>query len=102
MKLVTVRPKDRNATLDIALDGRSVRASHAEPGEVPAEVAERLLASPVWEKAGAKEPTIDDVLADVGNDPDKARFALEEEQAKGDSARKTLVQKLETVIEEAS
>lgn len=99
-KLVPVRPKDRNATLDIALDGRSVRASHAEPGEVPPDVAERLLSSPVWERPSAKEPTIDEVLADVGTDRDKAAAALAKEQAKGDKARSTLVSKLEAVIAE--
>lgn len=99
-KLVTVRPKDRNATLDIALDGRSVRASHKEPGEVPADVAERLLESPTWERPSAKEPTIDEVLDDVGDDRDKAAAALAEEQAKGEKARKTLIDKLEAVIAE--
>lgn len=95
-----VRPKDRNATLDIALDGRSVRASHAEPGDIPDDVGKRLLTSPVWEEVGEGERTIAEIVADVGNDRDKAAEALAEEQAKGASARKTLISKLEAVIDE--
>jgi hypothetical protein len=94
-----VRPTDRNAMLDIALDGRTVRATHTEPADVPTDVGERLLASPVWERPGGRsEPTVEEVLIDVGDDRDKAAAALAAEQAKGDSARSTLVQRLEALI----
>jgi hypothetical protein len=82
-----VRPTDRNAVLDIALDGRSLRASHSEPAEVPNDIGERLLASPVWERpSGHSEPTVDEVLSDVGDDREKAAVALAAERAKGESA----------------
>lgn len=44
-----------------------------------------------------REPSIDKVLTDVGDDRDKAEAALEAEQAKPEP-RKTLVAKLEAVI----
>jgi hypothetical protein len=96
-----VRPTDRNAVLDIALEGRTVRASHSEPAEVPTDIGERLLASPVWERpSGRSEPTVDEVLAEVGDDKEKAAAALSAEQAKGEPARSTLVQRLEALIAE--
>lgn len=43
------------------------------------------------------EPTVAQVLLEVGDDPTKAAAALESEQAKGDRARSTLVEKLEAI-----
>lgn len=49
------------------------------------------------EAAGRR--TIDVILAEVGDDPEKAAAELEAEQAKGDTARSTLVEKLQAVID---
>lgn len=46
-----------------------------------------------------KASTIADVLADVGEDKDKAAVALEAEQSRGDDARSSLVSKLQAIIE---
>lgn len=45
---------------------------------------------------------VDDVLAEVGDDPVKAQAALDAERKKGDKARSSLVDKLNTIIDEAS
>jgi hypothetical protein len=95
-----VRPKDPTVTLEIALDGRSVPASRDKPGEVPDEIGRRMVKSPVWEVVGDADPTVEEILAAVGTDKEKAAAALAAEQAKGDGARKTLVRKLEAVIGE--
>lgn len=47
----------------------------------------------------AKAPTADAILAEVGDDPEKAAAALDLEQAAGDAARSTLVKKLQAVID---
>lgn len=44
----------------------------------------------------AAEQTVDEILADVGDDPEKARLALEAEQGQ-EKPRKSLVAKLEKV-----
>lgn len=49
-----------------------------------------------------KEPSVKDILAAVGEDPEAARAALEAEQEKGDKARKSLVEGLEVVIASAA
>lgn len=46
-----------------------------------------------------KTATVDDVLAYVGEDPARASDALEYENAKGDKARTTLVEKLEAIAD---
>lgn len=48
-----------------------------------------------WVPAGAGD-SVEQVLADVAGDPDKARETLEREQAKA-SPRKTLIAKLEKI-----
>lgn len=50
------------------------------------------------DSGSSKEPTVKEVLADVGDDQDKAAEALATEQAKGDDARGTLVAKLEAIV----
>lgn len=45
----------------------------------------------------SKVPTIPEVLAAVGEDPEKAQAALAAEQARGADARSTLVEKLEAI-----
>lgn len=44
--------------------------------------------------------TVADVMAWVGDDPDRARRALDAEAAKGDKARSTLVDSLTVVVEQ--
>jgi hypothetical protein len=68
-----------------------------EDGTPPAESpAEESPADPDAVPAG----TIDEVLAWVGNDKDRAARALEAEHAKGDQARSTLVAKLTALTQE--
>lgn len=45
-----------------------------------------------------KEPTVDEILADVGEDKAKAQAALDEENGR-DKPRKTLVEKLTALVE---
>lgn len=53
--------------------------------------------------SGAPSPgSIPAILAEVGDDKAKAEAALAEENAKGDKARKGLVEKLEAIITEPS
>lgn len=47
----------------------------------------------------ARPPKVADVLAEVGEDKAKATAALEQESARGDAARTTLVEKLQAVID---
>lgn len=68
--------------------------------ELPRHEANRLLADGLAREP--KPPTSDraeDVLATVGDDKVAAAAALEAEQAKGGKARKTLVEKLQAIIE---
>lgn len=44
--------------------------------------------------------TVDQVLDQVGDDPAAAQQALDSENARGDDARVTLVEKLEALVEE--
>lgn len=72
-----------------------------EPGEtveVDDELGERLAEqADVWEVAeGSGRPTIDQVKADVGTDPDRARRALAVE-LESDKPRKSLVSHLEEI-----
>lgn len=46
----------------------------------------------------AKEPSVKEILAEVGDDKAKAQAALEAEQSKGDDARSTLVDGLQAVL----
>lgn len=48
--------------------------------------------------ADSKEPTVKEILAEVGDDKDKAAEALKAEQAKGDKARSSLVEKLQAIV----
>jgi hypothetical protein len=68
---------------------------------------EQLVKEGMMEKIKAPAPAADsetksdkvaDILAEVGEDKDKAAAALEAEQAKGEKARKTLVDPLEALL----
>lgn len=51
------------------------------------------------EAAGeAKPANVKNILKDVGDDQEKAKAALEAERARGDDARKTLVEALEAIV----
>jgi hypothetical protein len=85
------------------------------PGDVPEEELRRFLADGAVETVAAApaaaaeavddevEPvptgTVDAVLAWVGDDTDRAGRALTAEQAKGDKARKTLVEALTALVD---
>lgn len=63
------------------------------PDEVRSEVAPGTVA------ATGKAPTVEEILTDVGEDKEKAAAALASEQeARGDKARKTLVEPLQAII----
>lgn len=65
---------------------------------VDGELVEKVKAAPAPEPAPAeKSDKVDDILAEVGDDKDKAAAALELENAKGDKARSSLVSKLEAI-----
>jgi hypothetical protein len=80
------------------------------PGDVPVEEMQRFLDAGAVEPDGAGSPeplaaaadpdgdvpdgTVAAVLSWVGDDTDRARSALDAESAKGDRARKTLVDAL--------
>lgn len=75
------------------------------PGGLAEGEAERLLDGDFVEESKApadddseKGPSVKDVLADVGDDKEKAAAALEAENAKGDKARSSLVTKLEAIV----
>ena len=78
--------------------------STADPADVDRLVADGYLtqvgSTPA--EGGSEEPskpaTIDEVMTEVGDDPEKAQAALKTEQARGDAARSTLVTKLEAVL----
>ena len=76
--------------------------STADPKDVARLVEEGYLAkatpAPAPDESAGKPATIDEVMTEVGDDPEKARAALEVEQARGDAARSTLIGKLEAVI----
>lgn len=71
------------------------------------ERCEQLVKDGMLEKVKAdsgsdadKEPSVKEILADVGDDKEKAAAALAAEQeARGDKARKTLVEPLQAVID---
>lgn len=90
-------PLDERGDIEIADTGQWTRAG--EPIEVDTEVAEQLLQQEGnWVETELGAATIKDVLAEVGDDSDRARQALALEQAKGADARKTLIEKLEAII----
>lgn len=78
--------------------------STADPKDVARLVEEGYLAkatpepAPEPDESAGKPATIDEVMTEVGDDPEKARAALEVEQARGEAARSTLIGKLEAVI----
>lgn len=83
---------------EIVDSGQVVEAG--ETVEVDDELGERLAEqTDVWEVAeGSGRPTISQVKADVGGDPDKARRALAVE-LESDKPRKSLISHLEEIAE---
>lgn len=47
----------------------------------------------------SKPAKVNDILAEVGTDKEKAAAALETEKARGDDARSTLLEKLQAVLD---
>lgn len=70
-----------------------------EPTEVDTDLADRLLEQTAnFVEADMSAATVADVLNAVGDDVARAEAALAAEQAKGDKARKSLIDKLEAII----
>lgn len=86
----------RPYAVQIAATGQVVDGGEAV--EVDDEIGSSLVEQvDAWEAAdGTSRPTVDDVLADVGDDPDRARQALAVEQG-SDRPRKSLVSRLEEI-----
>lgn len=92
-------PHDERGDIEIADSGQWARAG--EPIEVETDLAEQLLEQEGnWVEADSGVAKVADVLASVGDDPERARAALAVEQARGDKARSTLVAQLEAIIPE--
>ena len=71
-------------------------AGRAPQGDDP---GEGLLAQTAnFVEADMSASTVAKVLESVGDDPDRATAALAAEQAKGDKARKSLIDKLEAIV----
>lgn len=75
------------------------------PSGITDDSRDHLLSRGLIEKAEqsadgeSKPPKVADVLAEVGDDKDKAAEALEQEKARGDAARSTLVERLQAVVD---
>jgi hypothetical protein len=102
------------AGVDITWGQHTVHAWPGEPVEVPEEIAGRppsgtpgeegydpgagLLAQTAnWVEADLSASTVADVLASVGDDPERAAAALASEQLR-DRPRKSLVEKLAAIV----
>jgi hypothetical protein len=86
--------------LHLAASGRQVEVLGDEPIEVTIAEADALIATGEWVAAGGgRTPTVEEIKTDVGADPEKARVALEAEQARP-SPRSSLVDHLTAVIDQ--
>lgn len=106
------------ATKTIMYRGPFVEGVQIETGQVlrpnePADVDEAVAGRPPdgddpgegllaqtgnFVEADMSAATVADVLAGVGEDPDRAAAALAAEQAKGGRSRKSLIDKLEALV----
>lgn len=75
-------------------------AEFGVPISVDVETARSLLVTSTWSSADVSDATVEEVLADVGDDPDKAGAALALEHARA-KPRKTLLDALNAIIEAA-
>lgn len=108
-ELVCYRGPYRQVAVTVA-GGDVVADRGGPPIEVPADVAESLLASASWQRPadaddGADQRavadlTVDDVLAWVAGDPQRARQAYDAERARGDKARSSLIRALDELIDD--
>lgn len=86
----------RPYAVEIVATGQEVEGGETVdvPDDVGGSLAEQVDA---WETVdGPSRPTVDEVLADVGDDPDRARQALAVERDSG-KPRKSLVSRLEEI-----
>lgn len=86
-------------------DGRL--AAHGEPIEVDVDTANGLLATRHWQAADASarvaiDGSVEDVLAEVDGDQDRAIAALQAEHARPGGPRKTLIRQLSEIIDTAT
>lgn len=71
-------------------------AGHAPDGDDPG--SGLLAQTGNFVEADMSASTVAKVLESVGEDPDRAAAALAAEQAKGERARKSLIERLEAII----
>lgn len=93
MRSVTYQGRWKEVEIETAPE-RWRRVKRGESIDVPDHVAESLCEQDAWAPAGGD--TVDDVIARVGGDIDKARQALDQERA--GKARKTLIEHLEQLV----
>jgi hypothetical protein len=75
------------------------RSPSGTPGEDDYDAGAGLLAQTAnFVEADLSASTVAKVLESVGDDPARAEAALAAEQAKGDKARKSLIDKLEALV----
>jgi hypothetical protein len=75
------------------------RSPSGTPGEDDYDPGAGLLAQTAnFAEADLSASTVAKVLESVGDDPARAEAALAAEQAKGDKARKSLIDKLEAIV----
>ena len=85
----------RPYAVEIVATGQRVEGG--DTVEVPDELGDSLTEQvDAWEEADSGRPTVDDVLSDVGDDPDKAARALAVERG-SDKPRKSLISRLEGI-----
>lgn len=78
---------------------RNTRGVEAPPQEQP-KTPQELLDQQQTTVFDTSTMTVDQVLDQVGEDPSLAQQALDSENGRGDDARVTLVEKLESLVEE--
>ena len=86
---------------EAAVEGTAAEPAEEAPAAEPAEAVDAQAAGDN-EDGSPVDGTVDEVLGRVGDDPALAQAALEAEQAKGDKARSTLVEKLGAVAAASS
>ncbi len=102
MLITYIGPERPGRMLD---DGRL--AAHGEPIDVDVETANGLLAGRHWQATDADgkatvDGSVEDVLADVDGNQDRAIAALQAEHARPGGPRKTLIAELSKIIDTAN
>jgi hypothetical protein len=107
--LVAIAPSEKSGDLDDANEGPRYFYQGAVIQDgfndkrckelVDEGMLEKVKADKADDASQSTEPSVKDILAEVGEDKAKAQAALDAERdARGDKARKTLVEPLEKVL----